>query len=69
MPAPFFPFVAHILDIFVFSFTILSKKDNGINKIFRGRKFVFNFFLNSSRVMNKRIMIPVKQKTKEFNYK
>ena len=47
-----------------------STKDNGINYNFREIQFVNNLIcFTLSRVMNKIIMIPVKQKTKEFNHK
>ena len=47
-----------------------STKDNGINKNLRERQFANKFiFFTLSREMNKRIIIPAKQKTKEFNHK
>ena len=47
-----------------------STKDNGIYSNLRGRQFVNNLiFFTLLRVINKRIMIVVTQKTKEFNHK
>ena len=47
-----------------------STKDNGIYSNLRERKFVYNLiFFTLLTVINKRIMIVVTQKTKEFNHK
>ena len=47
-----------------------STKHNGRNKNLRERQFLNKLIgFTFSTVVNKRIMIPVKQQTKEFNHK
>ena len=47
-----------------------SAKDNGIYSNLRERQFVNHLiFFSLLRVMNKRIMMVVTEKTKEFNHK